>query len=85
VTGQPTLEYLKPRLFEPLGIENPQWDSSPEGNSLGGYGLKLRTEGIEIVPEGRSAVRDINLGVDGYPLLIVAENPYAGGVDATLV
>ena len=46
VTGQTTLEYLKPRLFEPLGIENPDWESSPEGNSLGGYGLKLRTEDI---------------------------------------
>jgi CubicO group peptidase (beta-lactamase class C family) len=46
VTGQTTLEYLKPRLFEPLGIENPRWDSSPEGNSLGGYGLWLRTEDI---------------------------------------
>jgi CubicO group peptidase (beta-lactamase class C family) len=46
VTGQTTLEYLKPRLFEPLGIENPRWDSSPEGNSLGGYGLYLRTEDI---------------------------------------
>jgi len=46
VTGQTTLEYLKPRLFDPLGIENPQWDSSLEGNSLGGYGLKLCTEDI---------------------------------------
>src|SRR5882724_9810776 len=46
VTGQTTLEYLKPRLFAPLGIENPDWDSSPEGNSLGGYGLKLCTEDI---------------------------------------
>ena len=46
VTGQTSLEFLKPRLFEPLGIENPQWDSSPEGNSLGGYGLKLCTEDI---------------------------------------
>jgi CubicO group peptidase (beta-lactamase class C family) len=45
-TGQTTLEFLKPRLFEPLGIENPEWTSSPEGNSLGGYGLKLRTEDI---------------------------------------
>lgn len=44
VTGQTTLEYLKPRLFEPLGIESPRWDNSPEGNSLGGYGLYLRTE-----------------------------------------
>lgn len=46
VTGQTVLDYLKPRLFEPLGIENPRWDSSPEGNSLGGYGLYLRTEDI---------------------------------------
>jgi len=45
-TGQTTLEFLKPRLFEPLGIENPEWASSPEGNSLGGYGLKLCTEDI---------------------------------------
>ncbi len=44
VTGQTVLDYLKPRLFDPLGIENPRWDSSPEGYSLGGYGLYLRTE-----------------------------------------
>jgi CubicO group peptidase (beta-lactamase class C family) len=44
VTGQTTLEYLKPRLFTPLGIQNPRWDASTEGNSLGGYGLYLRTE-----------------------------------------
>ncbi len=45
-TGQTSLEYLKPRLFEPLGIENPEWATSREGNSLGGSGLKLRTEDI---------------------------------------
>ena len=44
VTGQTALDYLRPRLFEPLGIMNPRWDSSAEGNSLGGYGLYLRTE-----------------------------------------
>jgi CubicO group peptidase (beta-lactamase class C family) len=48
VTGQTALEYLKPRLFAPLGIEDPRWDSSPEGNSLGGYGLYLRTEDMAI-------------------------------------
>src|SRR5262245_52168229 len=46
VTGKTSLEFLKPRLFEPLGIENPEWPSSPEGNSLGGYGLKLCTEDV---------------------------------------
>lgn len=47
VTGQTSLEYLKSRLFEPLGIEKDAlWDASPEGNSLGGYGLYLKTEDI---------------------------------------
>lgn len=46
VTHQTTLEYLTPRLFTPLGIDTPRWDKSPEGNSLGGYGLYLRTEDI---------------------------------------
>lgn len=46
VTGQTVLEYLKPRLFEPLGIEDPKWDTSPQGISLGGYGLYIRTEDI---------------------------------------
>ncbi|MEO6786743.1 MAG: serine hydrolase, partial [Chthoniobacteraceae bacterium] len=46
VTGQTSLDFLKPRLFEPLGIESPKWDASPEGPSLGGYGLWLCTEDI---------------------------------------
>lgn len=46
VMGKSVLDYLRPRLFEPLGIENPRWDASPEGNSLGGYGLWLRTEDV---------------------------------------
>lgn len=46
VTGETVLDYLKPRLFEPLGIENPEWGNSPEGNTVGGWGLKVRTEDI---------------------------------------
>ena len=46
VTGETVLEYLKPRLFEPLGIEDPEWGSSPQGNTFGGFGLKIRTEDI---------------------------------------
>jgi CubicO group peptidase (beta-lactamase class C family) len=45
-TGMTTLDYLKPRLFDPLGIEGPTWGLSPQGVSLGGYGLNLRTEDI---------------------------------------
>ena len=46
VTGQPVLEYLRPRLFEPLGIENPAWGASPQGVNFGGWGLYIRTEDI---------------------------------------
>ena len=45
-TGQTVLDYLKPRLFEPLGIDHPEWGASAEGYSFGGYGLYLCTEDI---------------------------------------
>jgi CubicO group peptidase (beta-lactamase class C family) len=45
-TGQTVLDYLKPRLFDPLGIRNPTWEASPQGVSAGGYGLSVRTEDI---------------------------------------
>ena len=45
-TGQTVLDFLKPRLFDPLGIENPTWEASPQGISAGGYGLSIRTEDI---------------------------------------
>lgn len=46
VTGQTMVEYLRPRLFEPLGIENPNWATSPQGINTGGWGLFIRTEDI---------------------------------------
>jgi CubicO group peptidase (beta-lactamase class C family) len=46
VTGQSVHDYLLPRLFQPLGIADPHWDTSAQGISLGGYGLSLRTEDI---------------------------------------
>ncbi len=46
VTGETVLDYLRQRLFDPLGIEEPTWGSSPQGVTLGGYGLSVRTEDI---------------------------------------
>lgn len=46
VTGKTVLEYLRPRLFEPLGIEAPEWGASPQGVTVGGWGLHIRTEDI---------------------------------------
>ncbi len=46
VSGRKLVDYLKPRLFDPLGIQNPTWDESRQGVSLGGFGLNIRTEDI---------------------------------------
>ena len=43
-TGQTLRDYLIPRLFEPLHIFNPQWESCPKGINLGASGLYLKTE-----------------------------------------
>jgi hypothetical protein len=37
-------DWLVPRLFDPLGIHNPQWHRCPLGWIVGGSGLELRTE-----------------------------------------
>ncbi|HXE81101.1 MAG TPA: serine hydrolase [Vicinamibacterales bacterium] len=46
VTGQHLVEYLRPRLFEPLGIENPTWQTNRHGVAMGSFGLSIRTEDI---------------------------------------
>ncbi|MDD3279040.1 MAG: serine hydrolase [Lachnospiraceae bacterium] len=43
-TGLSLLEYLKPRLFEPLGITNICWESCPKGITKGGWGLFICAE-----------------------------------------
>ena len=46
LTGGSLLDYLRPRLFDPLGIENPVWETDPRGVNLGGTGLHIKTEEI---------------------------------------
>lgn len=46
LSGVSLTEYLTPRLFEPLGIEPPFWETSPKGYEAGGWGLHLKTEDI---------------------------------------
>ena len=46
LTGMRLIEYLTPRLFEPLGIKDAWWETSPEGVAMGGFGLNVRTEDI---------------------------------------
>ncbi len=46
LTGQPILDYLKPRLFHPLGIDGATWETCPRGINTGGWGLSIQTEGL---------------------------------------
>jgi CubicO group peptidase (beta-lactamase class C family) len=46
VTGQTLLQYLRPRIFDPLGIEGEDWETDPLGINTGGYGLRLKTEDL---------------------------------------
>ncbi|MFN7164773.1 MAG: serine hydrolase domain-containing protein [Hyphomonas sp.] len=67
-TGEPVDQYVRTRLFEPLGIARAQWDQSPSGEFQTGGGLELastdlaklgwmmtdggRWQGKQVVPEG---------------------------------
>ncbi len=46
VTGEKVLDYLTTRLFEPLHIDKPRWEESPQGINTGGWGLYLKTEDL---------------------------------------
>jgi hypothetical protein len=44
VTGQKMVDYLKPRLFDPLGISGMDWEENLMSINTGGWGLRLKTE-----------------------------------------
>jgi hypothetical protein len=46
VTGQKVIDYLRPRLFDPLGIKDIDWEVSPQNINTGGWGLRIQTEGM---------------------------------------
>lgn len=46
VTGQQVVDYLKPRLFEPLGIKGMDWEVNKQGINTGGWGLRVQTEAL---------------------------------------
>lgn len=46
VTGQTVLDYLRPRLLQPLGITEADWEQSPSGVCVGGWGMRLTVESM---------------------------------------
>jgi CubicO group peptidase (beta-lactamase class C family) len=45
-TGKTLHDYLRRRIFEPLGIEGEQWDLAPDGVNPGGNGLTCKPEDL---------------------------------------
>lgn len=46
VTGEKLVDYLRPRLFDKLGIDQFSWEECPKGINVGGWGLFIQTESI---------------------------------------
>ncbi|MGN0533790.1 MAG: serine hydrolase domain-containing protein [Eubacterium sp.] len=46
VYNETLVDFLYPRLFEPLGIEKPVWETDKYGIASGGWGLYLKTEDL---------------------------------------
>ena len=44
ISGETLMQYLTPRLWEPLGITNVFWEVCPKGVNKGGWGLYISTE-----------------------------------------
>lgn len=58
LTAETLLDFLRPRLLEPLGIQEAHWQVNPQGINVGGWGLHLSTDGIArfgqcLLQEGR--------------------------------
>ncbi len=45
-TGKKTIDYLRPRLFEPLDISGMTWETCPRGINTGGWGLSVQTDAL---------------------------------------
>ena len=64
-TGMGLVEYLKPRLLDPLGIRDVFWETCPQGIEKGGWGLNLRIE--DAAKLGQLYLQGGTWMVDGAP------------------
>ena len=46
ITGKKLLEFLNERFFHQLGIYEADWEESPDGINVGGWGLRLTAESM---------------------------------------
>ncbi|MEN9685399.1 MAG: hypothetical protein RLZZ28_1185 [Bacteroidota bacterium] len=86
-TGKNLLDYLKPRLLDPLKIEGADWEMSPQGIHTGGYGLRIRTEDIASFSQlylnkgkwkGQQIIPEAWVEDSGKAQWVFASNPFGG-------
>ena len=46
VTGKGVIDYIGPRILEPLHITDMEWENSPAGICVGGWGMLVSTEDL---------------------------------------
>jgi len=46
ITGKTLLDFLNERFFGPMGITEADWEQSPDGINVGGWGLRLTAESM---------------------------------------
>lgn len=71
-TGEGLMDYLRPRLWEPLGITDAWWETCPHGIVKGGWGLSLKTE--DIAKLGQLYLQKGRWTMDGAQRPILSEN-----------
>ena len=79
--GMSLTEYLTPRLFRPLGIQTPLWETCPMGIEKGGWGLYLRT--ADMAKLGQLYLQGGSWKVDGQTRQLIPEDWIAQSVKIT--
>ena len=46
VSGKKAIDFLRPRLFDPLDISGMTWETCPRGINTGGWGLSVQTDAL---------------------------------------
>lgn len=80
-TGMTLSSYLKPRLFEPMGIHNVLWEKCPMGIDKGGWGCYLST--MELAKFGLLFLNEGTWLIDGKPKNLVPKDYIARAVTKT--
>ncbi|MGI5241770.1 serine hydrolase domain-containing protein [Dactylosporangium sp. CA-139066] len=79
-TGRRLVDYLRPRLFDPLGFGEVTWEQCPDGFDVAGWGMTARTS--EIARFGRLYLHDehgiLPAGWAAQATAKQVDNAYAG-------